>query len=215
MLETMQQPATSTPSPSFAGVLASFATPGQKRPPLRDLDFLEDDVATLSYERALRTHSRYRSAVGDDHVIPIASEGEQTRIFEAFPAEETPVVRMAATTEPARPARDAEDVLAQSGFTACARNLKSASITIRLSKTECAQLRNRAAEAGMTVSAYLRSCSLEAESLRAMVRDTMAKMRTEAERDRRAEDEAGPRVWFSWLRRLWPRGRADHQVARA
>ena len=58
------------------------------------------------------------------------------------------------------------------------RDLKCASITIRLSEAECAQLRQRAAEAGLTISAYLRSCTFEAESLRALVRDTMAQLRT-------------------------------------
>ena len=57
------------------------------------------------------------------------------------------------------------------------RNLKSASITIRMSNAECAQLRKRAAEAGLTVSAYLRSCTFEAESLRALVKDTLAQLR--------------------------------------
>ena len=58
------------------------------------------------------------------------------------------------------------------------RNLKDASITIRMSKAECAQLHRRAAEAGLTVSAYLRSCTFEAESLRAMVKDTLAQLRS-------------------------------------
>jgi hypothetical protein len=52
-----------------------------------------------------------------------------------------------------------------------AENRKSASITIRLSKPECAQIHQRAASAGLTVLAYLRSCVLEAESLRAQVKE--------------------------------------------
>jgi hypothetical protein len=47
-----------------------------------------------------------------------------------------------------------------------------------MSQAECAQLHSRAAEAGLTVSAYLRSCTFEAESLRAMVKDTMAQLRS-------------------------------------
>ena len=43
------------------------------------------------------------------------------------------------------------------------RELRTASVTIRLSTAECARLHQRAAEAGLTVSAYLRSCMLEAE----------------------------------------------------
>jgi hypothetical protein len=57
-----------------------------------------------------------------------------------------------------------------------AENRKSASITIRLSKPECAQIHRRAAGAGLTVSAYLRSCILEAESLRAQVKETLAQL---------------------------------------
>ena len=51
-------------------------------------------------------------------------------------------------------------------------------MTIRLSTAECALLRRRAAEAGVTVSAYLRSCTLEADALRAEVKQALAEMRT-------------------------------------
>ena len=62
-----QHEAASSPAPSsFAGFLTALTTPGA---PTRTStasswidDGLEDDVATLSYERALRTHSRYRYA---------------------------------------------------------------------------------------------------------------------------------------------------------
>jgi hypothetical protein len=74
----------------------------------------------------------------------------------------------------ARPAPVAAAPTARAAFE---RELKCASITIRLSQDECAQLRQRAAEAGLTVSAYLRSCTFEAESLRAMVKDTLAQLR--------------------------------------
>jgi hypothetical protein len=64
---------------------------------------------------------------------------------------------------------------------------KSASIHIRLSLAESAQLRERAAEAGLTVSAYLRSCVLEAETLRAQVKQALAQLRAAsvAEKPRR------------------------------
>jgi hypothetical protein len=58
------------------------------------------------------------------------------------------------------------------------RAVKRASITIRLSEPECAQLRQRAAEAGLTVSAYLRSCAFEVETLRTQVKQTLAQLRT-------------------------------------
>jgi hypothetical protein len=58
--------------------------------------------------------------------------------------------------------------------------VKRASITIRLTEPEAAQLRRRAAEADLTVSAYLRSCVLEVESLRTQVKQTLAQLRESA-----------------------------------
>jgi hypothetical protein len=54
---------------------------------------------------------------------------------------------------------------------------KTAGITIRLTQAERAQLRQRAAEAHLTVSDYLRSCIFEAESLRAQVKEALLQMR--------------------------------------
>ena len=48
---------------------------------------------------------------------------------------------------------------------------------IRLSEAECARLHKHAAEAGVTVSAYLRSCTFEAEALRAEVKTALAELR--------------------------------------
>lgn len=64
-------------------------------------------------------------------------------------------------------------------------------ITLRMSAAECEQLRDRAAEAGLSVSAYLRSCAFEVESLRLQVKDTVAKLR---------DQQARPARQF----RLWP-----------
>jgi hypothetical protein len=60
------------------------------------------------------------------------------------------------------------------------RSLKRASVTIRLTEPECAQMRRRAAEAGLTVSAYLRSCAFEVETLRTQVKETLAQLREPA-----------------------------------
>lgn len=59
-----------------------------------------------------------------------------------------------------------------------ARPPKTASITVRFSAPECARVRSRADEAGLTVSAYLRSCTLEVETLRTQVKDTLAQLRS-------------------------------------
>jgi len=44
----------------FAGILAALSGPAQKSVPAWNDEGLEEDVATLSYEHALRTHARYR-----------------------------------------------------------------------------------------------------------------------------------------------------------
>ena len=86
------------------------------------------------------------------------------------------------------------------------RGLKSASITIRLSREECEQLRKRAAEAGLTVSAYMRSCTFEAESLRALVKETLAQLR-EPTREKEAAKPVVRRSWRQRLAWIWPRPR--------
>lgn len=134
--------------PSFAGLLATLAAPAQQPPPDWDDTALADDVTTLSYERALRAHARYRASA---------------------PAQQpAPSLAMDAAAEPSAPA---------------ARSRKSASITLRLSNEECAQLHQRAAEAGLTVSAYLRFCTLEVESLRAQVKEALAELRSTSQKE--------------------------------
>lgn len=135
---------------SFAGLLADFASPEKKFPPARDLDGLQDDIATISYEQALKAHARCRPAEA-----PKSETAEPLRIVEVRP----------------------ELPFAQSSSVVPHPPLRKASVTVRLSQTEDGQLRQRAAEAGMTVSAYLRSCAFEVESLRSQVKQTLAEMR--------------------------------------
>lgn len=80
-----------------------------------------------------------------------------------------------------------ESALRVSGVADATR--KSSSIHIRLSAPESAQLKQRAAEAGLTVSAYLRSCVLEAETLRAQVKQALAQLRV-------ASAPEKPRRWW-------------------
>jgi hypothetical protein len=161
----------------------------RKAAPAWNDDNLADDVATLSYERALRTHARYRPSplpdqpLGDQPPGPAVSP-ERLRLEKllwevraaARPAED----QAAAQPEHGENPDGGEKSSLPPGrpqSTACERNLKEASVTIRMSKAECAQLHRRAAEAGLTVSAYLRSCTFEAESLREMVKETLAELR--------------------------------------
>jgi len=217
MLQPMQQPAASPPpSPSFAGMLTAFAAPGWKRPPARDLDGLEDDVATLTYERALRAHARYRAPEPGDRALTLPVEApanaEVVSIFEVMPvsgAGEEPEAAQAAVAFTAAAEAEPEPTSRDD------RNLKSASITIRMSKAECAQLRKRAAEAGLTMSAYLRSCTFEAESLRALVKDTLAQLRSDPSAAQQHASVPRRRTWRQWLAHLWPQPSAPERTAQA
>jgi hypothetical protein len=240
MLHAMRQSNATAPSPaspSFAGLLAALAAPAQRPEASGDgslspgwrpsaawsEDGFEEDVATLSYERALRAHARYRTT--DQPFIQGGDPGP-TGLEESLAAAPAtvpkPAARCGAGPESAaifdpiaHPERDANRIRS----TPFERNLKSASITIRMSKVECAQLHRRAADAGLTVSAYLRSCTFEAESLRAMVKDTLAELRL-AKAQTKAADPAPPRrsllrgVAHSLARVLTP-WRDSQRVARA
>lgn len=190
MLHCMQQPAQTRPSPtssSFAGLLAVLAspscdamdcapastTPVTKDPsppgfatPASSESDLGEDVETLSYERALRAHARYKPVDRGDWNL-----AQRTRPGPGD-AQGTPPL-------PAAPGGEGLPVEASAAPQAVVDgDLRQASVTIRLSKAECARLRQRAAEAGVTVSAYLRSCTFEAEALRAHVKEALAELRS-------------------------------------
>jgi hypothetical protein len=98
-----------------------------------------------------------------------------------------------------------------------------------MSKAECARLHRRAAEAGLTVSAYLRSCVLEADALRAQVKQALAELKagsngtvvskgtshpsgkaappTRDPGSEQANKEMAWRKFFGWIARLTKRGR--------
>ena len=88
-----------------------------------------------------------------------------------------------------------------------------------MSKAECAQLHRRAAEDGLTVSAYLRSCTFEAESLRAMVKDTLAQLRSVTPQAKPTASAKSRRSWFGklarWLAGLLTPWQGSQRVARA
>jgi len=207
-MQQQTEPTPITKASSFAGMLAALATPESKRVPAWNDDDLEDDVATLSYERALRTHSRYRPA--DDGV----AEPKQTadagsiRIREVNPEEIRPSWDTV-LPEGGQPSQaNASPVLPvppkHAPPSSREQSLKCASITIRLSQAECAQLRTRATEAGLSVSAYLRSCTFQAEALRAEVKQTLAQLRT-GETPGKPQDAPQPRhSWFHWRTRHRP-----------
>ncbi len=172
----------------FAGLLAALAAAKSTELPAWTEDELPQDAASLSYEGALRTHARY---------MPGDTGTEQVSTSQPEPVD----VIARQDDHAARPQTE--------------RDRKCASITIRMSKAECERLHQRAAEAGLTVSAYLRSCTLEAEALRAQVKAALAELRSAHAPERKFEHHSeahsvsgikepaqSPRQ--SWLRRIMP-----------
>lgn len=96
-----------------------------------------------------------------------------------------------------------------------------------MSKKECEQLHARSAEAGLTISAYLRSCTFEAEALRAQVKEALAELRsapvTESRLSIAASDQApkvdeataAPNGKLGWLRGLIPDLHPARKLVRA
>jgi hypothetical protein len=198
----MQQPLPTQPSPaasSFVGLLATLTAPKPAAPEDESLwsaSDLGEDVVSLSYERALRAHGRYRPGLGGNG-LPMRSTGAGTDTAAGEP--------IGTDVAMARPKADAAPEFSKMGAPSSAPDcdLRTASVTIRLSKVECARLRERAAEAGLTISAYLRSCALEAETLRAEVKKTLAELK-------RAAETAPPvaqtrRPWLGWIAQFFTR----------
>ena len=179
----------------------------KKADPAWSEDGLEDDVATLSYERALRTHARYRPGDPSDRSLTQSSAVRPVNSYEVI----SPVDSDEVAASPAKTASSP----AINPAAPYDRNLKSASITIRMSVAECDQLRKRAAEAGLTVSAYLRSCTFEAESLRALVKDALAQLQPEAQKKKPPARKRPRLSFFAWLLRLLPRWPTHQRMARA
>jgi len=150
---------------------------------------LEDDVVRLSYEQALRSQAK-RMGTGSEVDPETLSVEDVLRAKDraAFSAEtcETPA---AGRPESAR---------------------KTASITVRLTKPECEKLHLRAAEARLTVSAYLRSCAFEVESLRAQVKEALARISRPASAG--GNPDAPPAQRDHRRLRLFPRWKWRHRV---
>lgn len=173
----MRQPSEPLPQSQFAGLLATLAGPAPSEPAPWADEALEDDVAVLSYEQALRAQTSRQAAAAP--APPARSESSQ---------------KQGAPSSCAKAATDSIPTPAVTPRSASAQELKKASVTVRMSQAECAQLHQRAAEAGLTISAYLRSCAFEVESLRSLVKETMAKLR-EANANQKAP-AAGPNLPF-------------------
>lgn len=197
----------------FAGLLAALAAAKPTKLPEWNEDEPVQDVATLSYERALRTHARYKSGTTRAKV-------SDTGAVLLNPASQTET----RTQTPSRASRKAE---ADDPVKSCSFDRKCASVTIRISRAECEQLHARAAEAGLTISAYLRSCTFEAEALRAQVKEALAELRSApagesspatATRDQTIEVDKSasvPNRKLRWLRNLIPDLHPARRLVRA
>jgi hypothetical protein len=91
---------------------------------------------------------------------------------------------------------------ASSPLPSLAEARKRASVTIRLSEPEYEQLHQRAAEAGLTISAYLRSCTFEAEALRAQVKEALANLRASAKTEAPVAQTSRPISWRERITRI-------------
>ncbi len=205
MLTPMQPSSQAAPSPrsaSFAGLLAALTSPTKSASTNASGwsdEALRDDVVTLSYERALSAHARYKPAERGDYPASAAAGTE------AQPAiAEQPVTTAEFDQQTGMEARAAEQ-------TAAERDRRAASVTIRLSHAECERLRQRAGEAGLTVSAYLRSCTLEADALRAQVKQALAEMHAAGSTGRPAAKAPARRSLFGWIARLFPHRSAERR----
>jgi hypothetical protein len=72
------------------------------------------------------------------------------------------------------------------------KNERQVSMSLRVAASEQALIKARAAEAGLSVSAYLRQCALEVEKLRAQVHHTLALIEQRSEQGPVRSLTAGP-----------------------
>jgi hypothetical protein len=179
MSESVSTPAIKSAG-SFASLLESFTSPAKKTNGMWDDSAMQDDVATISYEQALRSHRRVPP------VIALCEDEPQSPVLDTIP-KALPV--------------------------APGKKRKTASITIRLTEAEEAQLQERAAAAQLTVSAYLRSCIFEAESLRAQVKEALSQMKATAALSSHVSDEPQSKARSGWRARLIPRWSRPHNSA--
>jgi hypothetical protein len=97
--------------------------------------------------------------------------------------------------------RPAEVVVASARPMELARQV---AISIRLAPAERALIKTRAAEAGISASAYVRQCALEVEQLRAQVREAIAAMEGSPSAPMR-ESVSAPGFFGRLARRFFPR----------
>jgi hypothetical protein len=150
------------------------------------------DTVSFSYESALRAAIRFpMQETEEDSVAPeelaqtlLSSVAERDRELEKSRRDQAQFVEPALAGQASAsesPVSKSPSLESPSLESLTAR--RSASVTIRLSGAECARLKQRAAQAGLTLSAYVRSCTFEAEALRAQVKQAVKELRGELRGD--------------------------------
>ncbi len=195
-----QAAASSSSCFDFASLLASLAS-AAKKPEAWDNSALADDIATISYEQALRAHTRGRVGEGELPALPFG-EGEVTRGDRSAHGATSGGARKALSLPIRADATRETSSKPHSRSEGCRL---AASVTIRLRKAECVQLQERANEAGLTVSAYLRSCVFEAEALRAQVREALVQFRSAGSTESVAPQNPAVTHSLTWRARLFSR----------
>lgn len=211
---------------SFASFLASLTAPKSQEDDLWNEAALADDVSSISYEQALRTHARYRRPdLPPPPSLPLdGPDATPDPVSHPVPNPVPNPVFDPSARKPPHSVRITEWVPGNQA-PLLARSYKTASITIRLSQADCAKLHQRAADAGLTISAYLRSCLFEVESLRTHVKETLAQLRTGATPDPQFTDPPSPQAsqpgrsgatsLSGWRSRLFARRSRNRTVADA
>ena len=184
----------------FAGILAqASSTEDHARNWLSD-EYeagFKNDITSLSYEQALQKHARKAAnpltplpvtAEHIDRVAQLAAERLEMRRGQAEPSRAF-VENETHSTQKLPFASEVTETVKVSGT-------KAVSITLRVSPQEALQLRERAAAAGLTLSAYIRSCTCEAELLRAQVKRALAEMRLAKDNPAVSPLKSGPRPWW-------------------
>lgn len=144
---------------------------------------LADDVAILTYEQALRSTRRPR--MPETATNRAFEKGGQISLSESSP-----------------PKSEQSE----------GKKQRSASITIRVTAEEHAQLHERAAAAQLSVSAYLRSCILEAESLRGQVKEALAQMQS-AQKHISCSTVRTSSGWRNWQLPAWLQHKMRRTIA--
>jgi hypothetical protein len=139
---------------------------------------LPDDVSTITYEQALRAGR--------------SSQHATNRLLDKD------VHQRSATASP---------LVSSPNNSQSEKQHRTASITIRVTPEEQAQLQARAVAAELSVSAYLRSCIFEAEALRTQVKEALAQMQSTSSQASSSAVAETPRPRRRRFFPLWPRSR--------